>query len=86
MMKSLRTPFVLALLAIPAIGLASCTGTQERQAQQRLENRQHCKELGFKEGTEAFGNCILKMREIRARQQMEDNPHFGFGLGIGIGL
>ena len=85
-MKSLRIPLVLALLAIPAAGLASCTSTEEQQAQQRLEDRQNCKELGFKEGTEEFGNCILKMREIRARKEMNDNPNFGFGLGIGIGL
>ena len=86
MMKNLRIPMALALFALPAMGLAACTSTEEQQAQQRLEDRQHCKELGFKEGTEEFGNCILKMREIRARKEMNDNPNFGFGLGIGIGL
>ena len=86
MMKSLHIPITLALLAMPALGLAACTNTEEQQAQQRLEDRQNCKQLGFKEGTEEFGNCILKMREIRARREMNDNPHFGFGLGIGIGL
>ena len=86
MMKNLRIPALLTFLAIPAMGLASCSSTEEQQAQQRLEDRQHCKELGFKEGSEEFGNCILKMREIRARREMNDNPHFGFGLGVGIGL
>lgn len=85
-MKSLRVPIALMMLAIPALGLASCTSAEEQEAQQRLADRQHCKELGFKEGTEEFGNCILKLREIRARQEINDNPHFGFGLGIGIGL
>ncbi|MAB14604.1 hypothetical protein [Parvibaculum sp.] len=85
-MKSLRIPLAVTMLALPALGLTACANTEERQAQQRLEDRQNCKDLGFKEGTEEFGNCILKMREIRARKEMNDNPNFGFGLGVGIGL
>lgn len=30
-----------------------------------------CQELGFKPGTEAYGNCRLKLEEIRALRQAE---------------
>jgi hypothetical protein len=41
----------------------------ERQAAQRAADDAKCRELGFKPGTDAFGNCRLKLEQIRASDQ-----------------
>lgn len=45
--------------------LPSCAYLNERREQRDIKA---CEELGFKLGTEAFGNCRLKMRSIRVQQ------------------
>lgn len=69
--------------------LAACAGDRESEiARQNAIDHQHCLELGFEEGTEAYGNCRLKLREIRAEEAAGRNSggNFGVGVGIGIGL
>ena len=40
---------------------------------------------GFKPGTEAYGNCRLKLKEIRAQQDAKNaNSPFHFGVGVGV--
>lgn len=73
------------LLAAP---LSGCAGDREAEiAAQNAADHQSCLDLGFEEGTEAYGNCRLKLREIRAAERThESGGNFGVGIGIGIGL
>lgn len=52
--------------------LAGCASAdqqaREAAAQQRLDQNE-CERLGFTQGNDAFANCLLKLQEIRARQQ-----------------
>lgn len=80
------------LHALPAavllLGLAACTSDADRAAEQaRLDDIDHhkCMELGFEPGTENYGNCRLKLKEIRAKEEaIRNRPNVGFGIGIGI--
>lgn len=80
------------LRAIPAaallLGLTACTSDADRAAEQaRLNDIDHsnCMELGFETETEEYGNCRLKLKEIRAKEAAANNkPNVGFGIGIGI--
>lgn len=66
------TPARLAKTIAPAILLAAltaCTSPEERAARAQAQlaaDKAECTELGFTEITEPFGNCLLKLREIRA--------------------
>ena len=44
--------------------LGGCVSAQDVAA----ADNQECIELGFEPGTEAYGNCRLKLREIRAME------------------
>ncbi len=69
--------------------LAGCETAADRAAEQDRQNAadtKNCTDLGFKQGTDAFGNCMLKMRELRASKDSGSNVHYGVGLGVGIGL
>jgi len=77
------------LAAIPlAFLLAACAGDRSEQvARQNAADHQACLDLGFTEGTEEYGNCRLKLREIRAMEQgTRSGSNVGIGVGIGIGL
>lgn len=77
------------LAAIPlALLLAACAGDRSEQiARQNAADHQACLDLGFTEGTEEYGNCRLKLREIRAMEQgTRSGSNVGIGVGIGIGL
>lgn len=80
------------LLAMSLIGaaLVACTSAEDRAREQALIDRtdhQHCLDLGFEPGTEPYGNCRLKLKEIRtSEREPESNTRFGVGVGIGIGL
>lgn len=77
-----------AVLLLAALLLAGCGPSRtERIAAQNAEDHAHCLDLGFEEGTEAYGNCRLKLREIRAGEAADrSNTRFGVGIGVGIGL
>jgi hypothetical protein len=78
----------LALCAATLL-LAACSTAEDRAREQALLERtddKHCRELGFEPETEAYGNCRLKLKEIRASQEAPSHPNFGVGVGIGIGL
>lgn len=85
-----RRPAIPALAACAAaLVLAGCGPTRaERIAAQNAADHAHCLELGFEEGTVAYGNCRLKLREIRAEEAGRGggDTHFGVGIGVGIGL
>ncbi len=69
--------------------LAACATPAERKAAQAAQERAdntECVRLGFKENTENFGNCILKLREIRVQEKAalrapyDDYPRVGMGI------
>lgn len=67
-MSIVRTAFAVAALAT----LAACASPQEqaaRTAAQQQSDQAECKKLGFTEGTEAFANCMLRLKEIRAQEE-----------------
>lgn len=68
-MRIMRTGLAVAVLMIAA----ACVSSQEqaaRDAAQRQSDEAECQKIGFTAGSEAFANCMLKLREIRAQ---EDN-------------
>lgn len=71
--------------------LTACASEQElaaRQAQQDAEDDQQCTGLGFKPATEGYGNCRLRIAEMRTQQRLAnsyDRAHTCFGMGFGYG-
>ena len=90
MTKRTRYRPAIASAAALALLLAACASDEDRKAEIARQNaidHQHCLDLGFEEGTEAYGNCRLKLREIRAQEGSKgSDTHFGVGIGVGIGL
>lgn len=80
----------LFMLGLLGASLTACASAEDQAREQALQDRsdhQHCLDLGFEPNTEPYGNCRLKLKEIRADQkQPENNTRFGVGVGIGIGL
>ncbi len=68
------------------LALAACSDPAAEQARLDAIDHKNCVELGFEPETEAYGNCRLKMKEIRAKEEGNRSPNVGFGLGVGIGL
>lgn len=61
----------IAIALTAFLFLAACTTPEERAirlAEQEAADQAQCQRLGFKPGTEAFGNCMLKLVEIRAEE------------------
>jgi hypothetical protein len=51
--------------------LTGCVSAEEEAAKvaaQQQADASECQRLGFKAGTDAFGNCVLKLQEIRAQE------------------
>ena len=68
-MKFSAKPLLLAFAFSLPLLAAACTTPEEdaARAQARLAaDKAECQHLGFKEGTDDFSNCLLKLREIRA--------------------
>ncbi len=54
------------------LALASCVSAEEQaalDAAQAQADARECQSLGFKPGTNGFGNCMLKLKEIRAQEE-----------------
>ncbi|MDO8839746.1 MAG: hypothetical protein Q7V31_12535 [Parvibaculum sp.] len=79
------TKYPLILLALLApLTLAACADPKAEQARLDAIDHTNCVDLGFEPGTEAYGNCRLKMKEIRAKEEGNRSPNIGFGVGIGV--
>jgi hypothetical protein len=69
-----------------SLAVSACTSQADRAAEQArldaIDNRD-CTDLGFKPGSDAYGNCRLKLKEIRAKQATQ-SPSVNFGLGLGV--
>lgn len=78
--------FILSLLL-----LSACASKQEiaaAQARQDAADSQECIQLGFKPATEAYGNCRLRVKEMRVQASLSrsyDRAHTCFGMGFGAG-
>jgi hypothetical protein len=77
-----------AMGAFLALGmtLSACAGDPAAE-QARIDaiDNQNCIDLGFKPGTEPYGNCRLKLKEIRAQEEAKNaNSPFHFGVGLGV--
>jgi len=70
-------------LALP-LALIACADPAAEQARLDAIDHNNCVELGFEPNSEAYGNCRLKMKEIRAKEAGSRSPNVGFGVGIGI--
>jgi hypothetical protein len=64
--------------------LSACADPAAEKARLDAIDHQNCVDLGFKPGTEAYGNCRLKMREIRAKEEGTQSPNVSFGVGVGV--
>jgi len=67
-MRIVRSGLAIALL----LAVAACASPQEqaaREAAQRQSDEAECRSIGFTAGSEAFANCMLKLREIRAQEE-----------------
>jgi len=62
----------------------ACADPAAEQARLDAVDNQNCIDLGFKPGTEPYGNCRLKLKEIRAKEAGTQSPNFSFGLGVGV--
>lgn len=63
----------MALAALLVV--AGCVSPEEqaaRDAAQQQADANECQKLGFTAGSEAAGNCVLKLREIRAQEANTD--------------
>jgi hypothetical protein len=82
-----RAVWIAALLAA-GMGLSACADKAAEQARLDAIDNQNCVDLGFKSGTEPYGNCRLKLKEIRAKQEgsQSSGVNFGFGLGVSKGF
>ncbi|MEX0840387.1 MAG: hypothetical protein WD034_12720 [Parvibaculum sp.] len=78
-----KHPLILLALLAP-LALAACADQEAEQARLDAIDHRNCADLGFEPGTEAYGNCRLKMKEIRAKEEGNRSPNIGFGVGIGV--
>lgn len=81
-MKTNRTLWIGAL-GLGLLLLSACADPVAEQARLDAADHQTCLDLGFKPGTEAYGNCRLKMREIHAK---EEGSKSGVNFGVGVGV
>lgn len=77
----------LVLCLICAI-LTSCMSEAEMQAAREAQDKAdaaECRKLGFSDGLESQGNCILKLREIRAQERAALHSSYYVSPRVGMG-
>lgn len=82
----LARPFLFASLCA-AVLLTGCVSQAEREAAERARqaaDRQECSNLGYQPDTEAFADCLLKLRELRALEGSGSGLGVSFGVGMGF--
>lgn len=57
-----------------------------RQAKMAAADQQECLKLGFKANTEGFGNCILRLREIRTQEGLARSYERAADFDMGAGF
>lgn len=84
METKMKRALCAAVLLGFGLGLAACADPAAEQARLDAVDNQNCVDLGFKPGTEPYGNCRLKLKEIRAKQEGSQSPNVNFGFGLGV--
>lgn len=67
----LRGPLAGLVFAGLAFSVSGCVSQQQIEAAKAAQfaaDQQECESMGFKQGSNDFGNCMLKLKEIRAKQ------------------
>ena len=82
-MKS-RRALRIGFLACFTLLAAACADPAAEKARLDAVDNQNCIDLGFKPGTEPYGNCRLKLKEIRAKNESSQSPNINFGVGVGV--
>jgi hypothetical protein len=80
----MKRALCLGILIGLGLGLTACADPAAEQARLDAIDNQNCVDLGFKPGTEAYGNCRLKLKEIRAKQEGTNSSGVNFGVGLGV--
>lgn len=85
--RIVQTAVLLGLLT----GLTACAGDPAaEQARNDAKDNQDCVDMGFKPDTEPYGNCRLKLKQIRAQHDADaernSGPNFSFGVGVSKGF
>ncbi|MDE1173562.1 MAG: hypothetical protein PW790_07800 [Parvibaculaceae bacterium] len=83
----MRRWLVMGLLLGAMASLGGCVNDAAIQAQLDAKDNQDCIDLGFTPGNEAYGNCRLKLKQIRAEESAgyDSSPRVGVGVGFGFG-
>lgn len=66
------SPLRIAALAAFGLLLTACVSAEDQarmEAAQRSADRAECESIGFTPGTDAFAECLLKLREIRSQDR-----------------
>lgn len=82
-MKTRRALWIGAVIGFGLLA-GACADPAAEQARLDAVDNQNCIDLGFKPGTEPYGNCRLKLKEIRAKERGSQSPDVSFGLGVGV--
>ncbi len=66
--------------------LAACATPEQREAAriaQEIEDIKECQKLGFKQGTDAFADCRLRLVEMRQAAYNASRIQTSVGFGYG---
>jgi hypothetical protein len=80
----------LFALLIAASTLAACANPAERAAmaqQQEIADNSECVRLGFPQGSPPYGDCRLRLREMRLQERLANRPIYAdpyFGPRVGF--
>lgn len=70
----MRFPFVFLLLSLSVSACVNPAEQQARAAQQEAADNAECVRLGFPQGTPDYGDCRLRLREMRLKERLANRP------------
>ena len=77
--------FTIVLLPLLLTACADPVAQAEHQRMLEAQDTAECTKLGFQPGTDAFGNCRLKLMEIRSDDMNSRRVQTSIGVGYGGG-
>ncbi len=76
------------LYILPVLFLAACADPAQRAAyaaQIEAADHQECLKLGYRPETPTYGDCRLRLREMRLKEREINRPRYYPHVGIGYG-
>ncbi len=76
------------ILILPLLLLTACTTPEERAARQAAIDAQdhaECLKLGFQPNHPSYGDCRLRLKEMRVQERIANRPVYYPSVGIGYG-